>query len=134
MMMKCKWLILLVVIVAGCTNKSKIPSGILGKEKMEKVLWDMVLADRFAAQFIVKDSAKINATDSTFKLYSVVFSMNDISREDFVKSYKFYLTRPDLSKVIFDTISQRANRLKEESYRPKLTKPLDSLRMDSLKK
>ena len=134
MKMKFKWLILSLVLIAGCTNKSKIPSGILDKEKMGKVLWDMVLADRFASQHIVKDSARINVTDSTFKLYSKVFSLNNISREEFVKSYKFYMTRPDLCKIIFDTISQRANRLKEESYRPKLAKPLDSLRTDSLKK
>lgn len=134
MKMNSKWLILSLVLIAGCTNNSKIPSGILDKEKMEKVLWDMVLADRFAANFVLKDSSRINVKDSTFKLYSEVFSIHDISREEFIKSYKFYLTRPDLSKIIFDTISQRSTRLKEESYRPKMLTPLDSLRKDSLKK
>ncbi|HTE28325.1 DUF4296 domain-containing protein [Flavitalea sp.] len=138
--MKFTGLIMIFCLFIACRDKSKTPSDVLPKDKMEKVLWDMMLADRFAAQFITKDSAKKNITEETFKVYAEVFSMNNISREEFVKSYKFYMTRPDLSKVIMDTILQRANRLKEESYKPRmanppdsLPKPKDSVRKDSLK-
>jgi hypothetical protein len=116
-----------VCLFIGCTNKSKIPSGVLPQARMEKVLWDMMLADRFAAQFILKDSAKKNVSEETFKVYAQVFSLNNISREQFVKSYKFYMTRPDLSKVLMDTILKRADRLKEESYKPRLANPPDSM-------
>lgn len=143
--MKFTGLILIFCLFIACRDKSKTPSDVLPKEKMEKVLWDMMLADRFASQFVAKDTAKKdstrkNLTEETFKVYAEVFSLNNISREEFVKSYKFYMTRPDLSKVIMDTILQRANRLKEESYKPRmanppdsLPKPADSIRKDSLK-
>ena len=110
----------------ACTDKKKIPSDVLDREKMEKVLWDMMVADRFAAQYVVRDSARLNVTDETFKLYSQVFALNNITREQFVKSYKFYLTRPDLSKVLFDSILVEANRQKEDLYRPKSTPEADS--------
>lgn len=87
----------------------------------------MMLADRFAAQFIMKDSAKIDETEETFKVYAQVFSLNNITREEFVKSYKFYMTRPDLSKVMMDTLLKRADRLKEDLYRPRLANPPDSM-------
>jgi len=125
--MKLLPIIFFTIIAIGCTNKSRIPSDVLAKDKMEKVLWDMMMADRFATQFIVKDSAKRDVTAETFRLYSQVFAMNKISREEFVRSYKFYMTRPDISKVLFDTILQRANRQKEELYRPRE-------RLDTIKK
>ncbi|RYG41188.1 MAG: DUF4296 domain-containing protein [Chitinophagaceae bacterium] len=120
-------------LLIACTDKKKIPSDVLPQPKMEKVLWDMMLADRFAAQYVIRDSATKNVTDETFKLYSQVFSVNDITSEQFLRSYKFYMTRPDLSKVMFDTVLARANRLKEETYRPKLAVPLDTAGIDSSK-
>ena len=138
--MKFTSLILILCLLFACRDKSKIPTGILPKAKMEKVLWDMMLADRFASQFISRDTAKKNITEETFKAYAQVFSINNISREEFVKSYKFYMTRPDLSRDIMDTILQRSNRLKEENYKPRMANPpdsmpkvVDSVRRDSLK-
>ncbi len=123
-----RYLIILIILAfIACTDKTSIPSGILEKEKMEVVLWDMIIADRFASQFILKDSAKKNVSDETFRLYSQVFAIHKVSREDFVKSYKFYLSRPDLSQVLFDSISVRANRLKEASYQSKNVAPADTL-------
>ena len=137
--MKFTSLILILCLFIACRDKSKIPTGVLSKPKMEKVLWEMMLADRFASQFLTKDTTK-NITEETFKVYAQVFSLNKISREEFVKSYKFYMTRPDLSKDIMDTILQRANRLKEENYKPRMANPpdsmpkvIDSVRKDSLK-
>ncbi|MHA4847755.1 DUF4296 domain-containing protein [Flavitalea antarctica] len=118
---------LFLCLCIACTNKSKVPSGVLPQARMEKVLWDMMLADRFAAQFIMKDSARIDETEETFKVYAQVFSLNNITRDEFIKSYKFYMTRPDLSKVMMDTLLRRADRLKEEMYRPKLANPPDSM-------
>ncbi len=116
------------LMVLACTDKTSVPSGIIGKEKMTGLMLDMIVADRFAAQFLVKDSAKTNVETETFRLYSQVFSIHNVSREEFVKSYKFYLSRPDLSKVLFDSVSARANRVKDESYRPKEPATADTLR------
>ena len=110
-------LICLLFFFYACSKKDKIPSDIIGKEKMEFVLWDMIQADRFAAQFLLKDSAKKDIRTETLVLYERVFSLHKISREQFEKSYKYYLSRPDITKVIFDSLATRAQRRKEDVYK-----------------
>lgn len=103
--------------VIGCTNKNKIPSDVLPREEMEKVLWDMIQADRFSTQFLLKDSATKNVKLETFKMYEKVFQLHKISRDEFVRSYKYYLQRPDITKVMFDSLALRSNRQRDTLYK-----------------
>jgi hypothetical protein len=107
--------------VVSCTDKDKIPAGVLPKDKMEKVLWDMVQAERYRETF-VRDSA-LDLKKETFKLYAQVFEIHQITKDEFIKSYKFYMSRPDISRVLFDSLATRANRRREELYKPQ---PLDT--------
>jgi hypothetical protein len=107
--------------VASCTDKDKIPAGVLPKEKMEKVLWDMIQAERYRETF-VRDSAK-DLKKETFTLYAQVFEIHQISKDEFVKSYKFYMSRPDIARTMFDSLATRASRRREELYKPQ---PVDS--------
>ena len=84
---------------------------------MELVLWDIIQAERFSALFILKDSSTKNVELERFKLYDQVFSMHKVSREKFVESYKYYLRRPDIAKVIFDSMAVKAERQKSNNYR-----------------
>ncbi len=107
----------MIVMLVSCTDTAKVPDGIYPREKMESVLWDMMLADRFSAQFLLKDSAKIDVKLETMKMYNQVFKMNNTTHEEFVKSYKYYLNRPDLTKTIFDSLASRANKNRDELYK-----------------
>jgi hypothetical protein len=119
--------------VVSCTDKDKVPAGVLPKDKMEKVLWDMIQAERYRESFI-RDSSK-NLKTETFKLYAQVFEIHQVSKDEFIKSYKFYMSRPDIARIMFDSLATRANRRREELYKPK---PLDTAsvqqKADSLKK
>lgn len=108
---------ILLVMGISCTDTTKIPSGILPKDKMESLLWDMMLADRYSAQFLLKDSATKDVKMETLKLYEQVFQIHHITREEFVKNYKYYLNRPDISKVIFDSLSARGTRNRDTIYK-----------------
>jgi hypothetical protein len=108
--------------MVSCTDKDKIPKGVLGKEKMQKVLMDMIQAERFRDGFIVYDSSKDQKTE-TFKLYAQVFALNKISKDEFIKSYKFYMGRPDIAREIFDSLSSQATKLRENLNKPA---PLDT--------
>lgn len=118
--------------VVSCTDKDKIPAGVLPKDKMEKVLWDMIQAERYRESFI-RDSSTMKT--ETFKLYAQVFAIHQVSKDEFIKSYKFYMSRPDIARIMFDSLATRANRRREELYKPK---PLDTAsvqqKVDSLKK
>ena len=120
----------LVWCLAGCTDKDKIPAGVLPKEKMQKVLWDVIQAERFRETFIRDSSKDLKA--ETFKLYAQVFAIHKVTKDEFAKSYKFYMGRPDIAREMFDSLATKANRAREEMYKPK---PLDTanVHLDSSK-
>lgn len=101
----------------SCGNSKRIPDDIIPKEKMENIFWDMIMADRLAAQYILKDSAIKDVKKESFMVYDKVFQTHRISQEEFIKSYKYYISRPDISRVIFDSLSNRGSRKRQESYK-----------------
>ena len=101
----------------ACTNTSRVPEGILPKKKMESILWDIVQVERYTTFYIMRDTSRKNPDLERFKMYDQVFDIHKVSRENFLKSYKFYLARPDLGKVIFDSISAKVERQREERYK-----------------
>ena len=119
-------LLCIFLLYAGCSEKDKIPSGVIGREEMEKILWDMMLADQYAANYIIKDSAKVNVKMETLKLYEEVFRLHKVSRDEFRKSFQFYQERPDITRVMFDSLLARGNRARMENYTrpPQATPPV----------
>lgn len=136
-----KWLLAIAILfsVAACTDSQKIPEDILGKQKMESLLWDMVQADRYVNFYInnSKDSTLDKKKEAAI-FYDRVFQMHGISREEFIKSYKFYLSRPDITKVLFDSIASRADKRRAEVYtgrRNPIFERRDSIRrLDSIRR
>ena len=110
-------LCVLLVMGISCNDSTKVSSDILPKDKMEDLLWDMMLADRYSAQFLLKDSTTKDVKLETMKLYEQVFQMHHITRQQFVKNYKYYLSRPDISKVLFDSLSARGTRNRDQIYK-----------------
>jgi hypothetical protein len=115
--------LLCVLALAGCGGGNKIPDDIIAREKMEKVLWDMMIADRYSAQFLAKDSASRDVKKETFQLYESVFQTHGIRRDEFIKSFKYYLNRPDLGKIMFDSLAARGNRRRDELYKSQPKNP-----------
>jgi len=111
--------------VVSCSDNTKVPADIIQPLKMKKVFWDMVQADRFASSFLIREKDTAKRTRETFELYEKVFRLNDISRDDFRKSYIFYMGRPDLTKMMFDSISTQGERKKMELQKATILK--DSL-------
>jgi len=78
----------------------------------------MIQADQFSKQFLLKDSAKKNVHEETMQMYSQVFQIHHITKEEFQKSYQFYVSRPDILKLMFDSLSAQGNRRMQEVYQP----------------
>lgn len=107
----------LITVLIACAGDDRVPSNVIKRDEMESILWDMMLADRYSAQVLVKDSAKLDVKMETFKLYEQVFQIHKITREDFLKSYKYYLNRPDITKSMFDSLAARGSRTRDELYK-----------------
>lgn len=108
----------IVALVYACSNKNDAPAGILAREKMESVLWDIIQAERYTSTYLATDTSK-NIKLENFKLYDQIFQIHNISKDEFIESYKFYLSRPDIARVLFDSITARSNREREDLYKPK---------------
>src|SRR3984885_4930672 len=119
-------LVIFCVIAAGCSDKNSVPSGILPREKMENVLWDMIQADQYAA-VLAKDSAAhiADLKAERLRLYDQVFRLHDVSRDKFRKSYQYYSDHPELSQDLFDSLLVRGNKLRTEEYAHPAARPSD---------
>ncbi len=109
-------LIGVVLAVSSCADKSKVPADVLPHEKMEAVLWDVIQSEQYSAAYLAKDSAHINLKLENLKLYDEVFRLHHVSREEFRKSYQYYMGRADRAQVLFDSLLSKGNRLRTESY------------------
>ena len=70
---------------------------------MRKIMWDLMRADAFVTEFVMKDSTRDRKTESAI-LYEKVFAIHSTTQETFKKSMTFYESRPDLFKVITDSL------------------------------
>lgn len=108
----------------SCSGKNKVPAGILPQQEMGAVLWDLIRADEYIINFILKDSFHKKKHES-IKLYEQVFKIHDINKDEFQKSLTFYKNHPGLLQSLLDTLESRKKREAEKTT---------SSYMDTLKK
>jgi hypothetical protein len=117
------------LLLISCSSNTVISTEIIPKSKMETVLWQLMQADEFFTNYIIKDSSK-NTTAERTKLYQQVFALNKITKEEFRKSYDFYIHRPEISRPMFDSLAARGGRNRGNVYGQTYAKK-DSLPQDS---
>ena len=110
-MMKIIILLIGLNLMSSCGNKEQLPAGVLKPEKMKAVLWDVIKADVFTAEFIKKDSSK-NATAENLKLQQQIFAIHKITKADFYTSYDYYKTNTVEFKKIIDSMVVQAEQRK----------------------
>lgn len=111
---------ILIISLAGCKDKDGLPGGILKKDKMRAVLWDVLQAESYTTQFIKKDSAK-NTLLENAKLQQQIFAIHKITKEDFYDSYVYYKDHVELMRVLLDSITASAER---EKYKVLYNQPV----------
>jgi len=111
----------LLLLVFGCVRSDKVPKNIIPQNEMHKIMWDLMRADAYVSDFIMKDSTKNKNTESGI-LYEKVFAIHSTTREAFQKSMAFYESRPDLLKVITDSL--RSDEKRVQNYENYNKKPL----------
>jgi hypothetical protein len=109
----------MVVFFAACSDRTGIPKDIIPTDSMVKIMKDVIMADDYSNNYIAKDSLQKDKMLASEHLLDGVFKIHHISRQDFQTSLKFYESRPDLNKKIFDSLSAYANRHKTDIYLPK---------------
>ena len=99
---------LIPMFILVCCKEQKVPDNVLPPQKMQSVMWDMLQADEYANFQLPKDST-LSILDRHTNYYQKVFQIQKITKEQFKKSLKYYQTRPDLLKVMFDSLQYKAD-------------------------
>ena len=105
--------------IIGCKNKNRIPAGVIPQKKMQAIVWDMMRADQFLTDFVLSKDSSLDKRTESIKLYTKVFAIHQISKEQYEQSFSFYKKHPALLIVIMDSIS-----------RPKTEAPTEMIRQN----
>lgn len=102
----------------------KSNKGILPINQMKVVMWDMLLADNWFAQTIIKDSTA-QKNKKNIHLYESVFKQDGTTKEQFYKSYRYYQTNKKEMTILLDSLEAYGTRAKvvSEAKPVKPTKP-----------
>ena len=100
------FLILSLLFLLACGEKTNVPKDVLAVPQMTDVLWDMMLADELVANNLPIDTGSVRF-DTSIVIYSQIAEAHNTTQAQFKKSLNFYKTRPDLMKVILDTLNNR---------------------------
>src|SRR4030095_2101145 len=115
--------IILIILTFGCIQDKKIPKEVLPQNEMRMIMWDLMRADAYVADFIMKDSSRNQKAESAI-LYEKIFDIHSTTRETFKKSLAFYESRPDLFKAISDSL--RTDERKAQQYQNETKPELDT--------
>jgi len=105
--------IILIISNFACIRDNKVPKDVIPQNQMRKIMWDLMRADAYVTDFVMKDSTRDKKIEST-KLYEKIFDIHGITREAFKKSLAFYQSRPDLFKAVSDSL--RSDEKKSQQY------------------
>lgn len=100
-------------LMFSCSEKNRVPDNVLTPEKFEAVFKDIIIADALNTERSFKDTAvKISSENASYFLK--VYEMHGVTKNQFMVSYNYYLSRPDLLKVITDSVSAQLTRKSEK--------------------
>lgn len=94
------------VLIFSCSAKDDVPKGILKRDKMQEVLWDIIRADVYTTAFIKHDSAGTEVIEN-LKLQAKIFKLHQVTKEDFYKSYTYYSNNKDKISLVLDSMIAR---------------------------
>src|SRR5688572_24002928 len=97
---------ILLIIFISCGKKDKVPSGIIPKDKMQAVLWDMMRADQFLGDYVFNIDTTRDRKLESISLYREILALHKISQDEFRESFNYYRERPAIMRVIMDSISK----------------------------
>lgn len=106
---------LMFFLIVSCGKGVKVPSNVIQPEDMEKILFELNMAEDFVMTYIAKDTTKNR--DAEIKMeYHKVFMLHGVNEQQFEESYDFYKKNPDIFRVVMDSLNAKAQRKRNEIY------------------
>ncbi|HEX2628877.1 MAG TPA: DUF4296 domain-containing protein [Chitinophagaceae bacterium] len=114
------FIFLFIASLYACGGRG-IPNGIMKKEKMEMVMWDMLQADDFVREYMINRDSTLDDTAEYINMYERVFRMHGTTRDEFDRSFNYYREHPALMKEVMDSMNTKFQRLPPPVYVPPAT-------------
>lgn len=102
-------------ILLSCSGKGKIPGNIIAPVQMKSILKDLFIVDAVNAERVNKETT-LKIMDENKVYFEKVLQLHQISREQFEKSYNYYMNHPDVFKEITDSLTAEVNRMSTDAY------------------
>ena len=95
-------ILFLFILISACKSElPDVPKDVIAMDQMEVILADMHITDALAE---TKAQLGMNEKMLTQEYHEQVFKSHNITREDFLRSYKFYEANPALLNKMYDHI------------------------------
>ncbi|HMG82034.1 MAG TPA: DUF4296 domain-containing protein [Ferruginibacter sp.] len=104
------FILLLAFCFASCQNRNALPPGILDRNKMQAVLWDVISAEAYTNNYTKRDSTKKDPALEDAKLQHQIFVIHNTTKEEFYASYDYYTMHPELMSALLDSMSSSSTR------------------------
>lgn len=106
------------LFIIGCNSKGSAPRGIIAGKKMEMIMWDMIKADEYFTTIGLVNDTSQERRSERINMYSKIFQIHNITKEEFQKSFSFYRTHPVLLKKMMDSIGVNRRDISSEQKAP----------------
>ena len=103
------FLFFFLLVLLSCSDKPETPAGVLPPEKMQQVLWDIIRADEYTNISLSRDSSA-NRINTRINQYRQIFELHGTTKEEMERSLDYYKARPELFKVVMDSIQKQSER------------------------
>lgn len=112
----------LLFLLISCNNKTK--EKIIPPEKMELIISDMMLAEGYSESGANKDSTRPKYEFLSNEI-SKVLAVHKVTKEEYNRSFQYYIKRPDLMKEMIDSITSKAARNRDKIYNRDMRKMIE---------
>jgi Domain of unknown function (DUF4296) len=99
----------------SCSGKTSVPADMVQPAKMQHILMDILIADAVNSQQASVDTSK-KLIDVNSKSVIQVLKNHNLTVKDFLRSYDFYLSHPDVLKPVADSLAAIVTRRSAEIY------------------
>jgi hypothetical protein len=106
-MMRPFWIVILFLLFQSCANKAKVPDGVLPKEKMREVMWDMIRASEFLQAYVFSKDSTIDKVAESQKWNDKIYQIHKIDKATFERSFAYYKAHPIMMKDMLDTLARK---------------------------
>ena len=95
------------LLLQSCANNEKVPDGILPKQKMREVMWDMIRASEFLQSYVFAKDSTIDKVAESQKWNDKIYQMHKTDKATFERSFAYYKAHPLLMKDMLDTLARK---------------------------